>query len=256
MVLPRCYVLVRGRNASRYLKRCLESIRKQTYSNIQVLFVDDASDYNREYKKSILSLLSPSDVIIWRKERFYSVRNGYEVIHQYCDQPEGVVFSLDADDWLASEQSIGVLMQSYAKNNWYFTYGNCFIWSGDDSTQVLASSIEELNRAYPKKVVENKSFRDHPFLPLQPGTWKVHAFKSIPREAFLRKNGKWLWYCQDQVIFFPLLEMYFPRCGVISEPLSVYNKENPNSDSKEQLIASLKDELEVRSKQLYAARDC
>ena len=235
--------------------RCLESIRFQTYSNIQVLFVDDDSDYNREYKKNILGFLDKDDVVIWRNERFFSLRNAYELIHEYCDQREDIVFNLDADDWLSSRESISILMNLYAENNWYFTYGDCFIWSGSDKQQVQASMVGEYNKKYPKEVVEEKLFRDFTFLPLHPRTWKVHAFKSIPKEAFLSKSGQWLQYCEDQAIFFPLLEMYYSKCGVISQPLTVYNIENPNADSKIELISTLRDELEIRSKPRYEAQD-
>jgi glycosyltransferase involved in cell wall biosynthesis len=237
------------------LLRCLESIRLQTYSNIQVLFVDDDSDYSREYKKNILAFFDKDDVVIWRKERAFSLKNAYELIHEYCEQEDAVVFNLDADDWLYSNESIKTLMNLYMLHDWYFSYGDCFIWSGSDEQQILASKLGEHNKKYPKDVSTARSFRDYPFLPLHPRTWKVHAFKSISKESFLNKRGDWLQYCEDQAIFFPLLEMYFTKCGVVSQPLSVYNVENPNSDSKIELISSLNDELEIRGKQRYEAQD-
>lgn len=248
MVRPTCYLLVRGRNAAPYVERCLESILVQTYPNIKVLFVDDASDYSREYRKKINSLLPTNARTIWRRDRVFSVRNAYDAIHSFCEDDNGIVFNLDADDWLVAQDSISKLVKEYQQHNWMMTYGSCYVWNGGEELSCLPKDSEQ-NKAYPERVIRNNAFRDYDFLPLHPRTWKVHAFKSISLDAFTTSQGEWLKYCEDQAIFFPLLEKYPRRCGVLKVPLSVYNQANPMSDVHTQLLESIQDELEIRRKQ-------
>jgi glycosyltransferase involved in cell wall biosynthesis len=252
---PKCYILVRGRNAERYVERCLRSIREQTYLNYTILFVDDASSYPRSLKQTIESLVNDNGIVQWNQERLFSVQNGYQMIHDYCDEADGIVFNLDCDDWLASSSSLASLVKSYKTNHWVFTYGNCYIWHSDDLPLVLATDIGTFNHAYPPEVIKERSFRDYPFLPLHPRTFSVAAFKSIQVESFQRENKTWLSFCEDQAIFFPLLEMYATRCGVLTDPLTIYNESNPNSDKIQSTIELLKDELEIRRLPRYAPKD-
>src|SRR6185369_3329773 len=129
MADPKCYVLVRGRNAKSYVERCVQSILSQTYPNLTILFVDDASDYTKELQKNLRSLLK-HQVVVWRKERYYSVRNAYELIHTYCEDPEAIVINLDADDWFSGPDSVSKIVEFYQRKKCVLSYGDCFIWSG------------------------------------------------------------------------------------------------------------------------------
>ncbi|MBW7944011.1 glycosyltransferase family 2 protein [Patescibacteria group bacterium] len=268
MADPKCYVLVRGRNALPYVERCLRSILCQTYSNIVILFVDDASEYNRETKKKINKQLE-RHIVVWRKERYYSVRNAYEMIHTYCDDPEGIVINLDADDWFSTPRSVERLVRFYKKEKCLFSYGDCYVWSGQDSGHTewsdenfaklnfsslpLASKyMEACNISYTKKVNTRRNFRDIPFVVLHPRSWKVKAFRLIPKTAFQRPDGTWLHFCEDQAIFFSLFEMFPERYAVCPLPLSVYNQANPAADIKRYRLETLRDEIEIRRKPKYA----
>lgn len=232
-----------------------------------MLFVDDASEYSREVKKRINKLLE-GHTVVWRKERYYSVRNAYEMIHQYCTDPEGIVLNVDADDWLAHSQAVTQLVQHYKKTNCLFSYGDCYVWSGEDHRDVdwqqetfkklnfsslpLASqSMEACNIPYSKKVAKQKNFRDVPFVVLHPRSWKVKAFTAIPKEAFLREDGSWLQFCEDQAMFFPLFELFPQGCSVCERPLSVYNQANIAADIKLYRLETLRDEIEIRRKKKY-----
>lgn len=267
MDYPKVYVLVRGRNAHPYVERCLRSILFQTYSNVLVLFVDDASEYSREVKKRINKLLK-GQVVVWRKERYYSVRNAYEMIHRYCDDPEGIVLNVDADDWLAAPSSITKLVQLYRKASCLFSYGDCYLWSGEDSQRidwqseerknlrhsllpVASKAMEASNVAYSKRIERSKTFRSEAFQVLHPRSWKVKAFKAIPKEAFLREDGSWLQFCEDQAIFFPLFELFPNQYAVSSLPLAVYNQANVAADIKLYRLETLRDEIEIRRKPSY-----
>lgn len=193
---------------------------------------------------------------IWRKERYYSVRNAYEVIHKYCDDPNGIVLNVDADDWLAGPKAVATLVKHYREQRCLFSYGDCFIWSGDDNHMTLASeTMPFCNVPYSNPVRKQNAFRNVPFVVLHPRSWKVKAFKKIPKDAFLRRDGSWLQFCEDQAIFFPLLEMFPKLYSVCDTPLSVYNQENAAADIKMYRLETLRDEIEIRRKQKYAPLD-
>lgn len=232
-----------------------------------MLFVDDASEYNREVKKRISKLLD-GHVVIWRKDRYYSVRNAYELIHTYCDDSEGIVLNLDADDWLADRNAVKTLVNHYRQHKCLFSYGDCFLW--DDHNQnliqwrtevfkkldfshlpIASKSMEKCNIPYPRTVARELSFRDSPFYVLHPRSWKVKAFKKIPKEAFMRSDGNWLQFCEDQAIFFPLFEMFPCDYAVCTSPLSVYNQANLAADIKLYRLETLRDEIEIRRKPKY-----
>ncbi|MBW7955196.1 glycosyltransferase family 2 protein [Patescibacteria group bacterium] len=251
--LPKCYVLVRGRNAEAFVERCLESILNQTYKNVTILFVDDASDYTKEVRKRINHLLR-DHVVVWRKERYFSVRNAYEMITTFCDDPDGVVVNVDADDWLAHRTALKTIIQFYKTEHCLFSYGNCYVWQGQDLDRLpIASEVmPACNIPYSKDVIKNRTFRSVPFLIYHPRTWKVAAFKSIPLDAFKRSDGHWLQFCEDQAIFFPLLEMYPKQWYFCPTPLSVYNQANISADIKLHRLETLRDEIEIRRKTPYA----
>lgn len=189
------------------------------------------------------------------------------MIHTYCDDPEGIVVNVDADDWLAAPNAIAQLVKHYRTSACHYSYGDCFLWSGEDqpidwqnedlkhrrfSALPRASiSMEASNTAYAKRIVKKRSFRLEPFVVLHPRSWKVKAFAAIPKEAFLREDGSWLQFCEDQAIFFPLLELFPNHCAICSLPLSVYNQANTAADIKLYRLETLRDEVEIRRKPPY-----
>ncbi len=252
MADPKCYVLVRGRNAQSFVERCIESILNQTYQNLTILFVDDASDYTKELQKNIRQRLQ-RHICVWRKERYYSVRNAYEMIHCYCDDSQGIVINLDADDWFSTPDSVSTIVKHYQQRKCVYAYGDCYLWNGQDEHNLLIASqvMVPCNIPYSAEVVTHKNYRDVQFLPLHPRTWKVYAFKKIDLSAFQRSDGNWLQFCEDQAIYYPIFEMFSSVGAVFAEPLIVYNQANQLADIKVHRVATLRDELEIRRKPRY-----
>jgi len=219
-----------------------------------------------------MNKLLEGHVAIWRKERYYSVRNAYELIHTHCKDPEAIIINLDADDWFAHTTAVAKLVQHYRREKCLFSYGDCYVWNESHQQQInwkdevfkhhdfsqlpiASKSMEASNVRYSRKIERTNTFRDTPFLVLHPRSWKVHAFKQIPKEAFLRKDGSWLQFCEDQAIFFPLFEMFPNRYAVCTTPLAVYNKANLAADIKLYRLETLRDEIEIRRKPKYAPLD-
>ena len=94
IIIPNC-------NYSEWLEKCLGSILNQTYTNYQIIFVDDCStDDSVEKAKKILG--KPHKVVELKQKRFNGgARNeGY----LYLDKNVDYVWYVDSDDWLPNER--------------------------------------------------------------------------------------------------------------------------------------------------------
>jgi hypothetical protein len=107
------------------------------------------------------------------------------------------------------------------------------------------------NLPYSKSIKKNNSYRREPFYPLHPRTWKLWLFQKIHKKDFLRPDGSWLEFAEDQAIFYPMLEMAGENFVTIKKPIYVHNFEHKNSDIKRNLLGLVKDELVIRKKPRY-----
>ena len=247
------YILVRSRNSFQYFDRCVNSILNQNYTEYSILYIDDHSNYTTKEKKYIKQKLQNHEAI-FNKFRKYSLKNAYEVIHKYATKEKSVVVSLDGDDWLYNTNVLQILNDIYEKQDCVATYGDCYIWKNATLSEKPASkTLEYCNIPYPQEIIDTKSFRKYPFLPLHLRTWRTKVFKKIPISEFKDHEDNWFKFCEDQAIFYPILEMYPKKVLCVTKPLSIYNQDNDNNDFKKNFIEQVKDELFIRKMKKYNA---
>jgi len=242
------YILIRSWNAFPYLEKCLQSVLAQESDNYTVLFVDDCSDYTKAQKKWIQSMLK-EHACVFNQERKFSVRNAYEMIHAYAEKRNSIVVNVDGDDWLNGENVLQVIEETYVKDEkCVLTYGDCYYFDpgNEKHLQQASKTSKFVNHRYPPEVEIKKKYRSVPFLPLHLRTWKTAAFKKISQSQFKRPDGSWLKFCEDQAIFYPILEMSDGNYQVIQQPLYFYNRENSRNDNKVHLRECFLDELSIR----------
>ena len=109
-------------NVETYLVRCIESVRNQTYSNIEVLLIDDGSTDSslticEEYAKK------DDRIMVYHKEN-----GGLSSARNYgIDKANGKwLFFLDSDDWI-SLNAISDLLTSAIEFNCQISIG-CFLF--------------------------------------------------------------------------------------------------------------------------------
>ena len=120
-------IVVCGRNASLYIQRCLESILNQTYTDYQIICMDDASEDVEEFTEIIKPYIEkyPEKIkVIYNTERLYPLRNHVKAIAAFCKNKEDVVVTVDADDTLFSKNSLRRLYEVYKSGEVWMTYGN------------------------------------------------------------------------------------------------------------------------------------
>ncbi len=246
------YILIRGWKCYENFDQCIDSVLNQTYTNFKIIFVDDNSNYTKKQKQHIANKLE-GHIVVFNSARKYAIYNQYHLIHKFADNDDAVIVNLDADDRLLNKNVLSYLGKIYTKYpKCNFTYGECLIEDENGvSKNVSGKLLEHANQKYPPDVVNKKAYRKFPFLPLHPRTFKVRMFKKIKKEDFKRSDGSWLRFAEDQSVFFPLLEMNIEGLLVIKKPLYIYNASNTKSDVKINTLALLRDELEIRRKNIY-----
>lgn len=137
---PLVSVVVPCHNGSRTLARCLDSIRRQNYRPLEVLFVDDGSDDgSREIASeySAREQQNDSDFII---KCFHQQRSGAPIARNVGFQHSSGEYAmfLDADDALHSEK-ISAHVRSMSENpDWDFSYGP--VYPMDDTERAAYGS--------------------------------------------------------------------------------------------------------------------
>nr|WP_315030740.1 glycosyltransferase family A protein [uncultured Chryseobacterium sp.] len=127
-------IIVCSYNHEKYIKECLDSIIKQTYTNIQLIVADDASSDNSvQVYKSWLSTNNYSAIT-----NFHEINTGVATVLNECIELAGgeYIKLIAADDYLhpeCIEQSISKLESAGEEYGMVFT--NTF--TVDDSSTIL-----------------------------------------------------------------------------------------------------------------------
>jgi len=242
------YFLVRSYKSFNYFDRCIDSILRQNESNYTIIFIDDASDYTDNIKNIIRKKLK-GHVVIFNKKRKYSLRNAYEAIHKYMED-NAIVINVDGDDWLISDEVIKVITNVYEETGCDLTYGNCRYYcpGQKEHNKTPQEFTHEINQRFPVEVEKSNTYREYHFLPLHLRTWKASLFKSIDKDQFLKTNGEWIRFCEDQAMFYPMLELCNGNYSVIKEVIYNYNVSNLTNDNKIHQSERLLDEIIIRKK--------
>jgi glycosyltransferase involved in cell wall biosynthesis len=117
-------------NASKYIEKCIDSIKNQTLKEYKVFLVNDMSTDNTV--EIIQELIKDDDrfVLIKNEEKKFKLRNMDELImNEDLFEDEDIIIELDGDDWFFDEKVLDLINQKYTDNkNLWLTNGS-FIYS-------------------------------------------------------------------------------------------------------------------------------
>ena len=216
-------IVVCGRNASSYIKRCLESILNQTYTDYQVICVDDASEDVEEFTEIIKPYVEkyPEKIkIIYNTERLYPLQNHVKAITTFCKDTQDVIVTVDADDTLFSRNSLRKLNEVYVYGEVWMTYGN-YARESDGEIRKEHEIDGDLDRRNKNCYISHLR------------TFRKHVYDKIKQEDFLDVDGDYFKVAADLVLMFPIMEMSGKeRVRYISEPLLLYNDLNIHGESR------------------------
>ena len=244
---PTYCVVVPFYNAGNFLRKCIESIKRQEFRNFRCFLIDDMSTDN-SYEIAEKSIENDARFkLIKNTNKAYALKNIVEAIGESSTlsgaKDKDVIILLDGDDWFASSQTLTHLNSHYSDDLCWLTYGSYMLFP----MGVPGPEPSE----YPENVVNNNAYRKDKWRASHLRTFRRHLWDRLNLEDLKDDSGEFYKMTYDQAIMLPLLEMAGPRSHYVPEIMHVYNKQNPLSVDK--LKASEQAHLAqvIRSKKPY-----
>ena len=238
------FFLVCGRNCSKYIERCLSSIKKQTYQNYEVLITDDCSV---DDTSDIVTAFLDSNKEFGKKCRFtknetrkYILENQVTSINLKTIKEDDILIILDGDDCLTDENSLSVINQAYQNPMILATYGN-YKHESNGKVRVNQAVAGEFSRKNPRLYISHIR------------TFKKSVFNKIDDADLRDTDGNYFKVTADLAISFPIIELCGKeRVGYIDDPILIYNDMNPEGDGVINLREQLRVDHYLRSKPIYS----
>ena len=108
-------ILIANYNNDKYIIDCINSLKKQTYQNIEIIFFDDNS---KDKSLDVVKRFSEVKLLINEKEKkihgSFNQLNSYKEAFKKCSGE--IIFFLDSDDYF-HEEKIANVVKEFEKNN-------------------------------------------------------------------------------------------------------------------------------------------
>ena len=111
-------------NAQKWLGKCLNSIKLQTYKNFKCIVIDDNSTDNSFEVANKLVEKDSRFKVIKNDKNVGPLANAYNGAIMLSEDPEDIVVIVDGDDMLAGKNSLKTLNEYYQKESCWMTYGS------------------------------------------------------------------------------------------------------------------------------------
>ena len=193
------YVVSTGRNASRFILKSVQSVQEQTLKPKSHIIIDDVSnDDTKVYLEQMDNFIENIEIIL-NTERKYRLKNIWE--NSVNKDPEDIICLVDNDDWLASNDALQIIMDTYNENPQYeYVYSKLQFSHGE-----IGGSIPIPNDDW--NPYQNRWITSHI------STFKVKALQRIPVANFLDWNGEWFQIATDHAQILPMLYNIWKRDG-------------------------------------------
>lgn len=219
-------------NVEKYIKKCVDSLLKQSYKDIQIYLVDDGSPDN---SGKICDELSKKDnrIIVVHKEN-----GGYGSVLQYCISIINTKYFIicDPDDWL-EEKCIEKLVNKMEKYDLDICIGEKYlVYNDNDEIKYIGSNKGKKLEA--NMIFEGNNINKLVYLDVSPHSkmFKTNICKNI---LFPNKVSY-----TDKILFYVSLDNA-SKVMYIDEPLSYYLIDRPGNTATEKSIKLLNNELIV-----------
>lgn len=230
-------------NVEKWIKKCIRSVKLQEHKDFQCILIDDMSTDN---SKSIILDEIKDDIrfhLISNTEKGFALKNIFNAIKYSEPTDDDVVITLDGDDWFASKNVLGTLMNYYQKGDCLMTYGSYI--------EYPSGNIGKFSKQIPKFIIDNNLYRNHEWCSSHLRTFKYSLWKKVDINDLLDKDGNFYKMTWDLSFMFPMLEMSGDRAKYVKEVLYVYNLDNPINDHKVDNGLQVRLEMEIRGKKKY-----
>jgi len=225
-------------NAEKYIEGCLNSIKKQTYTNFKCIIINDCSIDNtpRIIQESIVD--DKRFFLINNEIRKRALENNLIGINFLCDNDEDIIVMIDGDDELSNSSVLDYLDLAYKNNYIWATYGQFeYTLGGVGSCK------------YPGGIFKRKEMDKWYLSHLK--TFKYFLFKLIQDKDLRDRNGEYFKFVTDIALFYPIAEMAGEHLKFIPEILYKYNNNNPLNDFRINMNSQLEEAYYLKEKESY-----
>lgn len=214
------HIISTGYNCSAYVRRCVESVRKQTYKNWRCSFFVDGNETANLTSGTLLTLFnvldSDSDNFYVRHspENLGAAARRFELIKELVADDEIIVL-LGLDDELLPD-ALETIAKAYERGAWV-TYGNWINQHGGGLPPDFQLEFDEATHF-------SRDYRKVKYRSTAPNTFYKKLFDTFTEEDFKYK-GEWIRATTESNLMLSCLEMAgASRIGVIKKPIYVYNQ--------------------------------
>jgi len=210
------------KNAEKFIEKCIESTKTQTYKKFLHVIIDDNSSDNTV---SIVKCCIENDnryVLYTHNVNNYTTSNHVLALMNYGNVDD-IVIHLDGDDSLYTHDVLYKLNNIYNNKNVWCTFGS-YIRKPDNYVITRKDLVLPDVFYSPREMVKNLKWI---FTHLK--TFRKFLFYHVPIEYFLNKNNKFYVASGDCAIFLPIIELAGKdRIVYIDDILMVYNCHGQN----------------------------
>lgn len=236
---PKIIVVTTLYNSENYISTCIETIKKQSFSNFRCYITDDLStDSSVDRAKKTING-DNRFVIISNKKKLYQPGNYDNVIRYNSEiQDYDIIVEVDGDDWLPDANVFNRIYEVYMDPNVWVANGSFKYHHGFPGFSIKQSDFENL--------------RTSRFTASHIRTWRAFLWRKILVEDLKDSDGEYWKISGDLSFMFPMLEMSGEEhYRFMPEVNYVYNESNPLNDHKVDFNLVLKVANEIRNKEKY-----
>ena len=193
------YVISTGRNASKFVLKCIQSVKKQTLKPKEHIIIDDVSDDDTRFYLEKIGNLNKQIKVIYNSERKYRLKNIWE--QSVNKDPEDIICLVDSDDWLACDDALETIVKTYDENPKYeYVYSRLKLSHGPmGGSQPIPH--------------DNWNPYENTWITSHISTFKAKALQRIPTNNFLDWNDEWFQIATDHAQILPMLYNIWQRDG-------------------------------------------
>lgn len=214
----RIHIVTTCHNARPFVERTLASIRDQTWPNLSVMVIDDASSDGTASFLQHASRDDPRIRVRVLKRRVWAARARKLALDALDARPEQIVVLVDGDDWLSSPTSLETIHRFHHERRLLAAYGNHVTTDGQPCPW---------GRDYPLAAKITNAYRSVGWLAAHPRSFRYGLWSHVESRALRDRHQRYRRCATDVALFLPILELAGMRTGFLSEPLYVYNRETP-----------------------------
>lgn len=245
-------IIVPSYNNAQWVEYNIASILNQTYTNYEVLYINDAS--TDDTHNSVVEIVKnlPNWKVINNKTNKGATTNYFEHLDTFVADND-ILVHLDGDDWLYDSDVLYKLNDFYNQKDCWMTYGGFVVWESEDKEPVLPypQSTE-----YPSFVHKHKKYRNDLWRPSHLRTYRGFLIKKVNKQDLISLiDNDVYWHASDLAFQFPCLEMCTQdKIGVVDFLTHVYNQSKSNSirTRERESTDNSRYELEIRQRKHYA----